>query len=515
MVNFITEDCIQRLGLKKIKGNAQVTGVCGNTSSIQYKVQTVIRSTTSSFETEIECLVTKRITANLPIEGFDTRFLMIPNNLDLADPFFNVPDRIDVLIGADVYMRILETRRVPLLQGSPIMQETLFGWVIGGKVEVEKPLVSAFVSNDDLDRLLRSFWQSEDSETESTLTTQEEQAEQHFIKTHRRQRDGRYIVELPFKKGCPDLGDSRQMAHKRLQALDRRLMKNWTLATDYEDFVNEYVNLGHMVDLGPMEQYEASSGQDYFLPHHAVEKPDSSTTKCRVVFDGSAPSSNGKSLNDNLLVGPIIQPKLNEIAMRFRVPKIAFTTDVSKMYRQVKISPNHQPYQQILWTPNKTSEPHVYRLTTVTYGLASAPFQAVRTVKQLCIDEATRFPDAAKVVAKDSYIDDVLTGADTLEQAIQLKDEIIGLFDSGKFELHKWCSNSKQFLQTLPQDKIEKKLLVGEKQSVKALGILWKPEEDVFELNVDPIVICKVETTKREILSSISRFLTPLVWQDR
>nr|XP_029716551.1 uncharacterized protein LOC115259895 [Aedes albopictus] len=325
---FPIRHCIQRLGLKKIKGSAQITGVCGNTSSIQYKVRTVIRSTTSNYETEIECLVTKKITADLPIEGFDTTSLMIPNNLTLADPSFNVPNRIDVLIGADVYMSILESNRVPLHNGSPVMQETLFGWVIGGRVEAKKPLVSAFVSNENLDLLLRSFWDTESCGIETGFTTEEDQAEQHFVETHRRQEDGRYMVELPFKKGCPDLGDSKQMALKRLQALDRRLMRNWNLATDYADFINEYISLGHMVELGPLDQYVAVPGQDYFLPHHA--------------------------------------------------------------------------------------------------------------------------------------------------------------------------------------DKIEKKLMVGEKQSVKALGIVWKPDEDVFMLNVDPVILGKAETTKREILSSISRFFDPI-----
>uniref|UniRef100_A0A8D8AXM8 (northern house mosquito) hypothetical protein n=1 Tax=Culex pipiens TaxID=7175 RepID=A0A8D8AXM8_CULPI len=42
----------------------------------------------------------------------------------------------------------------------------------------------------------------------------------------------------------------------------------------------------------------------YFLPHHAVVRPESSTTKLRVVFDASAKSSNGQSLNDQLLDPP-------------------------------------------------------------------------------------------------------------------------------------------------------------------------------------------------------------------
>ncbi|XP_065092158.1 uncharacterized protein LOC135713000 [Ochlerotatus camptorhynchus] len=65
MVNFITEDCVQRLGLRKTKGDVHVSGVCGKTSAVQYKVHATIRSTTSRYETEIECLVTKRITADV------------------------------------------------------------------------------------------------------------------------------------------------------------------------------------------------------------------------------------------------------------------------------------------------------------------------------------------------------------------------------------------------------------------------------------------------------------------
>jgi hypothetical protein len=319
MVNFITEECVQRLGLRKTKGEVHISGVCGNKSSTHYKVRALIRSVTSKYQTEIECLVTNKITTNLPLEAFEVDSLMIPDNLILADPSFNVPNRIDVLIGIDVYTNILENNRISLLNGSPVMQETLFSWVIGGKIEVRNPLVSNLVTNEDLDAMLKRFWEVEDCGTESNFTTEEDQAEQHFVETHRRLEDGRYVVELPFKQGCPDLGDSKQMALKRLQALDKRLSKNWLLAQDYEDFINEYINLGHMVDVGLLENYISAPGQDYFLPHHAVEKPDSSTTKCRVVFDGSALSSNGRSLNDNLLVGPVIQSRLNEILLRLRL----------------------------------------------------------------------------------------------------------------------------------------------------------------------------------------------------
>ncbi|XP_058449149.1 uncharacterized protein LOC131429118 [Malaya genurostris] len=490
MCNFITENCVQRLSLKKMKGGAHVTGVCGSSSTIQHKVCAIIRSTTSDFETEIECLVTPKITAKLPLEIFESEALSIPDNLVLADPTFNIPDRIDVLLGMDIYANVLESNRVPLLNGSPVMQETALGWVIGGNVEVKKPLVAAFVTNENLDNSLRRFWEIENCSAQSKFTMEENAAEQHFMQTFYRKEDGRYVVELPFKTGCPNLGDSKQMALKRLLSLEKRLSKNWLLAKDYSEFINEYVALGHMHRICSLQNYTALLGNDYFLPHHAVERPESSTTKCRVVFDGSAVTTNGRSLNDNLLVGPVIQPKLSDVLIRFRVYKIAFTAGLSKMYRQVALADKHQSFQQILWRDNEAMEPDVYRLSTVTYGLASAPFQAVRAVKQLCLDEEKKISTCSK---------------DRDEGFIYRR-----YFICGKFDLHKWCSNSSEFLNQLPQDEIEQKLLADEESAVKALGIIWKPEADVFMFNVNPITSIRHEATKRSVLSDISKFFDPI-----
>jgi hypothetical protein len=76
-----------------------------------------------------------------------------------------------------------------------------------------------------------------------------------------------------------------------------------------------------------------STEKRYYLPHHAVFKSSSSTTRARVVFYGSCHSSNGLSLNDDtLLVGPTIQRDLYSIVLRFRTYQFAFTADIAKMY---------------------------------------------------------------------------------------------------------------------------------------------------------------------------------------
>lgn len=75
----------------------------------------------------------------------------------------------------------------------------------------------------------------------------------------------------------------------------------------------------------------------YYIPHHAVFKESSTTTKLRVVFDASRRTSNGRSLNEQLYVGPRLQDDLTAIIMRWRKHAVAFTADVEKMYRQIKI----------------------------------------------------------------------------------------------------------------------------------------------------------------------------------
>jgi len=76
--------------------------------------------------------------------------------------------------------------------------------------------------------------------------------------------------------------------------------------------MKEYEDLGHMNQIN-----EASSAEEwYYLPHHTVFRSSSSTTRTRIVFDGSCRSSNGLSLSDTLLIGPTIQQDLYSIVCK-------------------------------------------------------------------------------------------------------------------------------------------------------------------------------------------------------
>jgi len=83
----------------------------------------------------------------------------------------------------------------------------------------------------------------------------------------------------------------------------------------------------------------------------------------------------------------------------------------------------------------------VCMLDTVTYGMKPASFLAVRTMHQLAADEHTAFPLGAEFIRRDFYVDDLISGAKSKEEAVIIMDQASKLLAKGKFKLRKCCSN--------------------------------------------------------------------------
>ncbi|XP_055542571.1 uncharacterized protein LOC129728179 [Wyeomyia smithii] len=303
------------------------------------------------------------------------------------------------------------------------------------------------------------------------------------------------------------LGESKAAALRRFRLLEQRLEREAEMKEEYHRFMREYISLGHMRLLG-MNQH---SFGNFYLPHHPVVKESSTTTKVRVVFDGSAKSSTGVSLNEALLTGPVVQDDLLSIVLRFRKFPVALVADIEKMYRQVLIHPEDTPYQRILWRFNESDPIQTYELLTVTYRLAPSSFLATRTLQQLADDEGTAYPLADPILRKNFYVDDCLGGAQSVDEALQLRHELTELLSKGGLTLRKWTSNKLEVLQGLSSEQIgtQSSFVFAPHESVKALGIGWEPETDELRFE-SKIVSRKAPESKRSILSSISQLFDPL-----
>ena len=126
-------------------------------------------------------------------------------------------------------------------------------------------------------------------------------------------------MKLPLSDSHDTLGDSYHTARAKLLALEQRLLKQLQLKKDYSQFLDEYLQVGHMTPVDEVEGKE--EGPKLYMPHHGIVKKTSSNTKLRVVFNGAEKSSNGVSLNEIMMAGQQAQDDLFDIVQRFRFPK--------------------------------------------------------------------------------------------------------------------------------------------------------------------------------------------------
>ncbi|XP_062558044.1 uncharacterized protein LOC134222916 [Armigeres subalbatus] len=442
--NLISETLARQLNLVMDNINLPISGLNNAETRVKYKLRTKISSRVNSFNAILEFLVVPKITTNLPMMKVDIRSWCIPPNAALADPSFHEPQEIQMIIGAELFFALVKNGRVKLGDGNPMLVETDLGWIVSGPVKTHSPRhpranCQLNICEEQINHTLVKFWELESVQEASPLTSKEQAIEKHFEQTHFRDDTGRYTVRLPFNKNKGQLGDSLETARSRFNRL-LRSFTNETKHARYTEFMTEYQTLGHMVEVFDEPDH------CYFLPHHAVYKESSTTTKIRVVFDASAKTSSGVSLNDVLGVGPTV---LITILLRFCCYPVVLTADIPKMYRQVQIHEDDRKYQRILWL-NSKNEIGVFELATVTYGCASAPFLATRALMQLAKDEALELPVGARVIEENSYIDDFLTGGNTNDEVIEIYKQLAEILRRGGFGVHKFCSNSEIVRNHIP-----------------------------------------------------------------
>ncbi|XP_022824802.1 uncharacterized protein LOC111355253 [Spodoptera litura] len=313
-----------------------------------------------------------------------------------------------MLLGAEIYSQILQNGFKKAPDGSTVAQATSLGWILSGTVTSASQNTSNItVMHTQLgdDEILKKFWELEREPNhikKHLLTEEESRCEEIFKATTTREKDGRYVVNLPFKSEDPSCqyGDTKKAAIKRFYTLETKFAKDTQLKEKYAD-----VTLKH------------------------------------------------------------------------------------------------------------------YKLLTVTFGTSSAPFLAVRSMQQVAYDEGIKYPFAAERVLKDYYMDDLMTGCDTIEEGMQIYNQMNELLAKAGFTLQKWSSNSSELLEKMigkrysfkGQQNVEKEISIKQDEVFKTLGLTWNRTCDTFQYSVQ-LPALQEPVTKRKILSDIARLFDPLGW---
>ncbi|GFV00841.1 uncharacterized protein TNCV_1386561 [Trichonephila clavipes] len=173
------------------------------------------------------------------------------------------------------------------------------------------------------------------------------------------------------------------------------------------------------------------------------------------------------------------------------------------MYRTILINTKQRNLQRIVWCENEHESPKIYELSTFTYGTVSSPYLAQRTLTQLSMDEEANFLIAASVLRNNLYMDDVLCGDATLEEAIVLRQQLKGIFKSAGMNLHKLCVYHEK-LSPDPEQNYNFETLT----ETKTLGVSWKPNLDCLLIKVK--VCLDSSYTKRDVLSTFAKIFDPV-----
>lgn len=514
--SFITQSLKERLSLPS-NADCQVNVIgIGNqqTGMVTESCVAQLRSLVSQFNVTAGFLVLPQLTGHIPRFPIDTKQLQISKEFQLADPMFHQPAPTEVLIGADLFWDILGREQHSLGPNNPKLRSSQFGWIISGPMHTNIPSYNSIVhcnhsiisktSNDDdnIHQELTKFWELEEVPLRSKLSESEKACEAHFLSHTSRLDSGRFSVGLPLKDSPDCLGESYNLAKKRLLNLEKRFKRQPEVKSQYVEFMREYADLGHL-----SESPIAKPDNSYFLCHHAVFKDSSESTKIRVVFDGSAPTSSGYSVNDILLVGPNMQDSLFSILIRARQYKYLLTGDVEKMYRQCLINRGgDRNLQLILWREDEKRPIKTLRLNTITYGMASSSYLSTRCLWQL--GEECSDPTIKQIIQHDFYIDDLITGASSDSALSHIHKSVSAALQKGCFNLRKFKTNLPSILESTFSSSNDK-LVVSESSST--LGIGWNPSTDQlhFPFKVPP-PSDNHALTKRLILSSLFKIFDPL-----
>ena len=315
--SFISRSLQRKLTLPFRSSHTNVIGLSGSIATTSSQIgQIEIKSALDPhFSTHVDVFVVENLTGSLPSYSHFPLDKSDFSNLPLADSSNQQGSQIDLLLGGDIYPKIIRDGLRWNKNRTLVAQQSVFGWIITGRLDygLINSSLSSFFNKLDVNHLLSRFWELEEVPTRPTISDDEKYCEELYRRTTYRNSSGRFVVSLPFIRNFPyekALGQSRNIAMSQYVRNETRLSKDMEYKSKYDEVILEYLTLNHMKSVTPDL---TSNPKSYYLPHHAVLKPDSTTAKLRIIFNTSCPSCNGV-----LYPGPVLQSDLPTLIIRWR-----------------------------------------------------------------------------------------------------------------------------------------------------------------------------------------------------
>ena len=423
---------------------------------------------------------------------------------------------IDLLIGIDqAKLHTGETRGT----GNMVARHSPLGWVVFGAVpgkQSEASHVYHIKLETPVD--MTDFWTTESMgvsvkpcSCDAGKLSQIEREEAKIIEESCEKIGNQWLIPYPWKKDPRQLPNNKSQAMKKLEATERRLLKNPDHAAAYD---LQMVEMNHLQFSRRLTEKEAReySGPVHFISHHEVLRPESKSTPVRIVFNSSA-AFQGHKLNEYWMKGPDLLNDLFGVVLRFRENQVAFIGDISKMYHRIRIPELDQHVHRFLWRNLQTHrEPDVYVKTVLTFGDKPAPAMAQIALRKTAEEAKEVFPAAAQVIQDNTYMDDICDSVPTKEEARNLTRDIDSVLETGGFSVKGWVLNKVETLEVPKEEQKAATFLQGGSVE-KVLGVVWDSSTDTFSFAVKVDLLDRqepIQLSKRKVLSQIARIYDPI-----
>ncbi|XP_058817214.1 uncharacterized protein LOC131680519 [Topomyia yanbarensis] len=410
--------------------------------------------------------------------------------------------------------------------GEPIAAKCRLGWGIYGCVPsktntfVNFHTAEAADSDFVLNEQLRDYFTLENMGVlcpGKILESEEDQRARRLLKETTRRTASGFETGLLWKTDDLNFPNNYPMAMRRLQSLERKLQKEPLLKQRVSKLIAEYKEKKYAHKANKFELSTADSKRVWYLPLGVVINPKK-PSKIRLIWDAAA-KTDGVSFNSQLLKGPDLLTPLPTVLSQFRQYPIAVCGDIKEMFHQIKIREQDCQSQRFLWRENPTDRPEIYVMDVATFGSTCSPASA-QYVKNINAEEfAEQYPRASTAIQKKHYVDDYLDSFPTIQEAIEVVNDVKAVHLKGGFELRNFLSNSIDVLKgigEIPAKDSKCLLLDKEENAESVLGMRWIPKDDVFTYSfalrndLQPILAENYIPTKREVLKVLMSLFDPL-----
>ncbi|XP_055590318.1 uncharacterized protein LOC129742446 [Uranotaenia lowii] len=453
------------------------------------------------------------------------------NYQDLSDSFphlrglpissyYNVVPRI--LIGLN---NLRLTVPLSIKEGGPnepVAANTRLGWcVYGGSTgsSLSVNIHSNGCSCDEaLDTTVRNYFALEDvgvSGCPQVESESDKRSKQILEETTVRQNN-RFQTGLLWRFDHYEFPDSRRMAEKRYECLERKLKRNPKMLQIVSKQMQEYQEKGYARLASKEELQKADSRKVWYLPLNVVinpKKPD----KIRMVWDAAA-TVGGVSLNTMLMKGPDQLNKLPWVLFRFRQFAVAVSGDIAEMFHQIRIRPEDQQAQRFLWRTDPSKAPDVFIMQVATFGATCSPASAHFVKNKNALEYRDIFPRAVEEILECHYMDDYLGSFGSEEETEKIAKQVRTVHSYGGFNIRGWRSNSQKVLEGMGESTIAdpRSLNLEHTDVERVLGMHWLPREDSlaystsFQPELSELIASKRRPTKRQVLRCLMSIFDPL-----